>query len=369
MTTIVPGLAKVKHIIAVASGKGGVGKSTVTTNLAHALKRQGFKVGLLDGDIYGPSQASMMGKKDGPKAEGNFVHPIENNGIKFISMASMNPGGGALILRAPMAIKAVSQLIGGVIWGELDYLLIDLPPGTGDIQLTLAQQARLSAAIIVTTPQKVAVDIAKKGLEMFQTLNVPILGVIENMSGFVCSHCNEETEIFKQGGGKQLANLMDLRFLGAIPLDPRIVMNSDEGTSIIEEDPKSKVAQAFISLADSVVKNIEGLQNQANLIEPSQIRIFEDSGVMEVKWNDGATIKYNPYKLRLECPCASCVDENTGKKLISPEKVSMDIKVNAARGVGRYGLALTFSDSHSTGIFKFTKLRAMTGETEQELSL
>ena len=196
-----PGLSGVKNIIAVASGKGGVGKSTVSANLAVALAQAGHKVGLMDADIYGPSQPGMFGSDNvQPEVINNLLKPKRNHGVDFISMGLLVGDDTPVIWRAPMAMKMIQQFINSVMWGELDYLLIDLPPGTGDVQLTLAQQASLTGAVIVTTPQQVALGIAKKGLKMFEQVKVPIVGIIENMSGFTCSHCGELTEVFKGGG-------------------------------------------------------------------------------------------------------------------------------------------------------------------------
>ncbi len=201
-----PGVDGVKNIIAIASGKGGVGKSTVSTNLAYALKEAGFKVGLMDADIYGPSQPGMLGAElEPPRVVGGQLKPTSRYGMSFISMGLFLGGGGPVIWRAPMAMKMVQQFIGNVLWGDLDFLLIDLPPGTGDVQLTLAQQAHLTGAVIVTTPQEVALGVARKGLKMFEQVNVPIIGIIENMSGFICAHCGKETAIFGSGGGQRMA--------------------------------------------------------------------------------------------------------------------------------------------------------------------
>ena len=370
MSDLQPGLGGIKYIVAVASGKGGVGKSTVTTNLAVALAKSGHKVGVMDGDLYGPSQPGMIGSNEAPKGHNGSILPIEKDGIKFISMASMNQSGGAVVMRAPLAIKAISQFLGGVVWGELDYLLIDLPPGTGDIQLTLAQQARLSGAIIVTTPQRVAVDIAKMGLEMFTSVNVPILGIVENMSGFVCPSCNETTHIFQSGGGQKLANDLGLAFLGGIPLDPQIMMSGDDGKPVLESAPESAPAKAFNELAGRLHDRVVSSEKMMNELEPTKINVYDQTpSALELFWKDNSTVKVDAYKLRLACPCASCVDENTGERLIKPESVSLDIRITGARGVGRYGVALTFSDGHGTGIYKFSKLKDMKPEQTPELSV
>lgn len=362
---ITPGISQVKHIIAVASGKGGVGKSTVTTNLAVALAQQGYKVGLIDADIYGPSQPAMLGEHKAPKGINGHISPLEIHGIKFISMGVLNPRGGAVVMRAPLATKAITQFLVGVVWGELDFLLIDLPPGTGDIQLSLAQQARLSGSIIVTTPQKVAREISRKALEMFENLNIPTLGVVENMSGFTCSHCNQTTAIFKQGGGKSLGEELNVTYLGAIPLDPAIMQSGDDGVPVVVANPESHSAQCFQLLVKKLVATIDDLQKNYTMLEPEHMKVFQDTGKLEILWQDKSSTNVDPYTLRLNCPCASCVDEITGKRILDPSKVSLDIKILGARNVGRYGLAVNFSDGHNTGIYKFKNVKSLMNSNDE----
>lgn len=357
-----PGLDSAKNIIAVASGKGGVGKSTVTTNLAFALKEQGFSVGVIDGDIYGPSQPGLLGSSEKPTGEGGFILPVEKDGVKFISMGVMNTSGKAMIMRAPLAIRALSQFLSGVLWGELDYLLIDLPPGTGDIQLTLAQQARLTGAIIVTTPQRVALEISRNGLEMFKTVNVPILGIVENMSGFSCKSCGETTPIFKTGGGEKLAATEGVPYLGAIPLDPEIMASGDEGVNLITHHKGQGPAKAFIDLAEEVKKN--QVQAKLETSEPTGIEVV--NGKLEVKWEEGQLTPYETFDLRLACPCANCVDENTGVQILQPEQIKTDISVVGHQLVGRYGMSIHFSDGHNTGIYKFSKLKDIKDGSRQD---
>jgi len=351
-----PGLSQIKHIIAVGSGKGGVGKSSVSSNLATALGDLGYKVGLLDADIYGPSQPGMLGADEGIKTEGNLLHPAEKNGIKFISMGLLLPQGGPVIWRAPMAIKMIQQFLGGVIWGELDVLLIDLPPGTGDVQLTLAQQASLSGAIIVTTPQDVALDIAKKGLTMFRELNIPILGIVENMSGFTCSHCGEVTEIFKTGGGEKLASELKVPFLGPIPLDPEIMKCGDAGIPLVLKHKDSGPSKAFFNLAENLFSGIEKLAKEGQFVEPESVNMV-DGGKMIINWNDDHRGEHTAYTLRLNCKCATCVEEHSHKKILDVNAVPLDIKILNIRPVGRYGLNVRFSDGHGTGIYKHVALR------------
>jgi len=354
---ITPGLGQIKNIVAIASGKGGVGKSTVTTNMALVLAAKGFTVGVIDADLYGPTQPGLLGNSEVPQSQGGYMLPIDQHGVKFISMGALNPTGGAMVVRAPIAIKAIQQFLTGVLWGELDFLLIDLPPGTGDIQLTLAQQARLSGAIIVTTPQKVAVEIAKKGLLMFQTVNVPILGIVENMSGMVCAKCNEVTNVFGKGGGETLSEDMDVPFLGGVPLDPKIMMSGEEGIPLVLKEAESLAKEAFINLANKLVEGIIACQAKNADIEPEKVKLAD--GNVDIQWKDGSFSKLSAVDLRLACPCASCIDENTGKPLLDPLSVSLDIIIQGQRPVGRYGLAFNFSDGHNTGIYKLTKMKEM----------
>ncbi len=357
-----PGLDSAKNIIAIASGKGGVGKSTVTTNLAFALKEKGYSVGVIDGDIYGPSQPGLLGSNERPKAEGGFILPIEKDGVKFISMGVMNTSGKAMIMRAPLAIRALSQFLSGVLWGELDYLLIDLPPGTGDIQLTLAQQARLTGAIVVTTPQRVALEISRNGVDMFRTVNVPILGIVENMSGFSCKSCGETTPIFKTGGGEKLASTEEVAYLGAIPLDPEIMASGDEGVNLITHHKGVGPAKAFMDLADTVIKGQEAAKSDT--AEPHSIEVV--NGKVQIEWEAGSPKTYETFDLRFACPCANCVDENTGVQILKAEQIATDISVTRHQLVGRYGMAIHFSDGHNTGIYKFSKLKEMESGSRQD---
>lgn len=247
----------VDHVVAVASGKGGVGKSTVAANLAISLAALGHDVGLLDADIYGPSVPTMFGIQERPRVRENRVHPFERYGVKLMSLGFVVDPDTPVVWRGPMVMKALQQLLGDVEWGSLDYLVADFPPGTGDAQLTMSQKIPMAGAIIVTTPQDVALIDARKGLGMFHKVQVPVLGIVENMSGFVCPHCGEETAIFKEGGGRRTAEALETSFLGKIPLDPAIVVGGDEGEPIVAADPDGPHAAAFRSVAEQVVSAVE----------------------------------------------------------------------------------------------------------------
>jgi ATP-binding protein involved in chromosome partitioning len=252
----------VRNVIAVASGKGGVGKSTVTLNLAVALAETGARVGLLDADIYGPSIPLMIGAKEKPVTEAGRIEPVVKNGIKIMSMGFLVPENQPIVWRGPMIHGALTQFLTQVNWGELDYLLIDMPPGTGDAQLSISQSAPLSGALIVTTPQEVSLLDARKGLRMFQNVKVPILGVIENMAGFVCGHCEEVTPIFRVGGGDKIAQEMGVSLLGSIPLDPRIAEGGDKGTPIVSAHPAAEVSKIYKKLAGDVAAQLSVYQAQ-----------------------------------------------------------------------------------------------------------
>ena len=245
----------VRYVIAVASGKGGVGKSTVSANLALALAALGHTVGLLDADIYGPSQQIMMGTGDNPVGdpEGK-IHPVEApGGVKVMSFGFLVDPDQPVIWRGPMLQKALEQFVGDVLWGELDYLVVDLPPGTGDVALTLCQNVPMAGVVIVTTPQDVALVDARKSLHMFRKLEVPVLGIVENMSVYECPECGHIEHIFGAGGGRRTADELGVPLLGSIPLDPAIVTGGDSGNPVVAERPDSPAGRAFTELARDLV--------------------------------------------------------------------------------------------------------------------
>jgi ATP-binding protein involved in chromosome partitioning len=247
-------LPGVKHVVAVASGKGGVGKSTVSTNLALALAQLGRRVGLLDADIYGPSIPIMMGV-EGTFDANSTAFPLDRHGIKLMSMGFLVKPETAMIWRGPMVHKYLTAFLTQIDWGTLDYLIIDLPPGTGDAQLTLTQTAPLSGAVIVTTPQDVSLIDARKGLEMFRQVRVPVLGIVENMSYFIAGD-GKRYEIFRHGGGKKLALEAGVAYLGDIPIDPQVAECGDTGDPIVHKYPESPVSKAYLALAATVSEQI-----------------------------------------------------------------------------------------------------------------
>jgi ATP-binding protein involved in chromosome partitioning len=264
--SVVPG---VKNTIAVASGKGGVGKSTVAVNLAVALARSGARVGLIDADIYGPSIPLMMNVQSQPRAyqENGKTRllPTESYGVQLMSIGFLIDPEDALIWRGPMASGALKQFLTDVDWGELDYLLFDMPPGTGDIQLTLSQSLPLTGAVIVTTPQDIALADARKGIKMFEKVSVPILGIVENMSYYVCSHCGVRDEIFNYGGGRKTAEELNVPFVGEIPITTQVRIGGDTGVPIVEMAPDSAVAMSFVETAMALAGQIA----EKNLTQPT----------------------------------------------------------------------------------------------------
>ncbi len=249
----------VKNIVAIASGKGGVGKSTVSANIACALAQMGATVGLMDADIYGPSIPIIMGIEDKQPLvdeKKEKMLPIEQYGVKVMSMGFLQPGGAAVIWRGPMVAKAVQQFLRDVEWGEIDYLIVDLPPGTGDAQLTLAQAIPLSGAVVVMTPQDLAAAVAVKAVSMFRRLDVPILGIVENMSYFLCPTCNSRHHVFSHGGGQQAAEALDVPFFGGIPLALDIGAEADEGTPSVIASPNGPYAQVFREVAERIAQAV-----------------------------------------------------------------------------------------------------------------
>ncbi len=254
-------LPGVSSIIAVGSGKGGVGKTTLAVNLAIALARMGFKVGLLDADVYGPNVPLMLGTTVAPQVVGeDRILPPERYGLKVISVGFLSPGDKPLVWRGPMLHSIIKQFLGQVVWGELDYLVVDLPPGTGDVVISLVQTVPLSGAVVVTTPSDVSLQDARKAIEMFRQVKVDILGIVENMAAFLCPHCHQEIDIFSKGGGERTAKQFDVPFLGSIELDPDIRKAGDSGAPIVLEGDQSPHARSLFKFARHVVDRVSEVQ-------------------------------------------------------------------------------------------------------------
>ena len=388
-------LPGIRHIIAVGSGKGGVGKSTVAVNLSFALQQIGGRIGLVDADVLGPSIPGMLGVPTGqPPAmtpDGKIV-PVERDNLKVMSMGMLTDDDSPAILRGPMVSKYLQMFIGGVKWGTLDYLILDLPPGTGDTQLTLAQQFPLSGAVIVTTPQDVSLKIARRGLRMFEQVHVPILGIIENMSTFTCPHCGNATDVFRHGGGQRMSRELGVPFLGSIPLDAEIVEAGDEGRPIILSKPNSVAAKAYLAIATELAGQLQGHPTaalkpftwnwDANEGEPtwveSAIRASgsrstaigfrrRDARTLSVLWEDGHKNDFDVRDLRLACRCAMCVEEMSERPLLDPKSVRLDVAPRTVNSVGNYAIQFHWNDGHSTGIYSFEHLRALAGRGTTEV--
>jgi ATP-binding protein involved in chromosome partitioning len=256
-------VAGVKHIIAVASGKGGVGKSTTAVNLALALAAEGWRVGILDADVYGPSMPRLLGLTGRPESEGRTIIPMEAYGLKVMSMGFLVEERTAMVWRGPMVMSALQQMLRDVAWGDLDCLVVDMPPGTGDAQLTIAQSAPLAGAVIVSTPQDLALIDARRGITMFEKTEVPVLGIIENMSYFLCPHCGGRSDVFGHGGARKEAEEMGVPFLGEAPLDMAIRETSDAGKPIVATQPDSSFAQVYRTIARAVKARLEGVPQRA----------------------------------------------------------------------------------------------------------
>ncbi|MBS1983932.1 MAG: P-loop NTPase [Bdellovibrionales bacterium] len=355
-------LAGVKHVIAVGSGKGGVGKSTTAVNLAMALHKLGAKVGLMDADIYGPSVPKILGGKEYPGQDEKTgrVQPPSVHGVKLMSMGLLG-GDAPVVWRGPMASKAVSQFLGDVDWGELDYLIVDLPPGTGDIQITLAQAARLSGAVVVMTPQALATDIAKRGLKMFQQVRVPVIGIVENMSEYHCPHCGHASHLFSRGGGNEVAKDLNLPLLASFPFDPTLVEEGDAGNPVVISRPESESAKRYLDLARAMAAELSTMLSGGRVEKPVVVTMEPNAQarMFKVTWNDGKQSVVSFKDLRFHCPCAACVDENTGVRQIKKESIRDDVHPSKVQTVGNYALAIHWSDGHQTGLYSYDYLRRL----------
>lgn len=354
----------IQSIIGIAAGKGGVGKSCVTVNLALALQKLGFKIGIIDADIYGPSLRRMLPEEKLPIQNKDRIIPAVCKGIKLISMAYFRREDEAAVVRAPIANGIIQQFLKNVDWGELDYLLIDFPPGTGDIQLTLSQNAQLSGAIMVTTPQEVALLDVRKAMHLFYQVKVPIIGIVENMSFFQVPGSDQKVYPFGQGGGNNLAKESGFSLLGEIPIHAEISRSGDNGSSLFEENnPEAQTAaNLFIEIAKTFIGHLKVL-NKRKLSEVEKI-IQKDRHIFTVEWSDGLQADFRLSNLQRQCPCAGCVDELTGQSLIDKDSIPDDLRATSIETIGRYALKIYFNSGCDKGIYSFEFLRQLAEENK-----
>ena len=358
-TLQVPGI---KHMIAVASGKGGVGKSTVAVNLALALQANGLKVGILDADVYGPSQPRLLGLTGKPEMAGpNRLRPMRAYGLEAMSMGFLVEEDTPLVWRGPMVVSALTQMLRDVAWSELDVLIIDMPPGTGDMQLSMAQQVPLSGAVIVCTPQDLALLDARKGLNMFRKVDVPVLGIVENMSTFICPKCGERTDIFGHGGARREAEKLGLPFLGGVPLDMEIRIRSDEGRPIVATDPDGPHARVFRDIA---ANTWAALQGEAGVrLAPPDLAIAAGGAELSVTFEGGEPFTLTAEMLRVMSPSAEVQGHSPEQRVTVGWK--RNVKIKELRPVGNYAVRIVFDDGHDTGLYAWPYLQTLHDERDK----
>ncbi len=351
----------VRYIIAVASGKGGVGKSTTAVNLALGFQSIGLKAGIMDADVYGPSQPRLLGLSGRPTVTAdNKLRPLEGYGLKCMSMGFMVDEGTPVVWRGPMVVQALNQMLREVDWGELDVLVIDMPPGTGDVQLTMAQQVPLAGAVIVSTPQDLALIDARKGLAMFQRVNVPVLGIIENMSYFLCPKCGERSDIFGHGGAENEAAKLGVPFLGAVPLHMDIRERSDAGKPITATAPASAHAGIYRELA---VRTWAEVQAAAGAAAPApNLDVSPAADSLTVTFGDGERYALSAEMLRVLSPSAE-VQGHTPEQRVTVAK-KRNVKIRELRPVGNYAVKIVFDDGHDTGLYTWDYLAVLGRETD-----
>jgi len=351
-----PGLEKVAHIVAVSSCKGGVGKSTVAVNLAYSLSLLGAKVGLFDADVYGPSLPTMVSPQNRELfMKGDLIQPLDYEGVKLMSFGFVpaGPGGGAAIMRGPMVTQVINQLLTTTEWGELDYLVLDLPPGTGDIQLTLTQLIPITAAVIVTTPQQLSFVDVVKGIQMFDKLKVPTVAVVENMSYFECPGCGQRHHLFGQGAKTRLVEQFGIRHAFEVPLRPEISRLSDSGMPVVLAEREGPAAALYGEIAGAVAREVSTLRFGG--VARPKVAFAADRGI-QITLSDGEQRLIAPAELRRQCRCAHCVEEFTGKPLLKPETVSESIYPRQIQPMGNYAVAVTWSDGHNSSIYPYDLL-------------
>jgi ATP-binding protein involved in chromosome partitioning len=349
-------VAGIKHMIAIASGKGGVGKSTVAVNLALALQANGLKAGVLDADIYGPSQPRLLGLTGKPELAGpNRLRPMRAYGLEAMSMGFLVEEDTPIVWRGPMVVSALTQMLRDVAWSELDVLVIDMPPGTGDVQLSMAQQVPLSGAVIVCTPQDLALIDARKGLNMFRKVDVPVLGIIENMSMFICPKCGERTDIFGHGGARAEAQKLRVPFLGGVPLDMEIRVRSDEGRPIVATDPEGPHARVFRQIAANLW---EALQGEAGVrVSPPQLEIAAGGSELRATFPGSPPFTLAAEMLRVMSPSAEVQGHSPEQRVTVGRK--RNVKIADLRPVGNYAVRIVFDDGHDTGLYAWDYLRTL----------
>jgi Mrp family chromosome partitioning ATPase/DUF971 family protein len=332
------GLKGVKNIIAVSSCKGGVGKSTVAALLARTLNSRGISTGLLDADIYGPSVPTLFNLHD-PDVFSNQqeqILPVDAAGLKLMSFAFLT-GDGPTVLRGPLVSQYIQQLLHGVDWGELDYLILDMPPGTGDIQLTISQSVQIDGAVIVSTPHQLSLTDVRKGILMFDKVNVPVLGVIENMAWFACDDCGKKHYLFGTAGAKNLETMFGLETLAELPITGSLIAEYADETT------------------DAVIRAL-GRKSLEKIVQPE---VLHDAKNITLKWPDGKTATVSNAALRKACSCAVCVDEMTHAPILDPASIPDDIHALSVGVIGNYAITVDWSDGHNTGFFPYKTIKEL----------
>ena len=357
------GVPGVKHIVAVASGKGGVGKSTVAVNLALGFQAIGLKAGIMDADIYGPSQPRLLGIAGQPvHAEGKKLTPMENYGLKAMSMGFMVDEGTPIVWRGPMVVGALNQMLREVTWGDLDVLVIDMPPGTGDVQLTIAQQVPLAGAVIVSTPQDLALIDARKGLAMFKKVSVPVLGIVENMSYFIAPDTGARYDIFGHGGAKAEAERISVPFLGEVPLTMEVRETSDAGRPVTATAPDSASAQAFREIAAKAWAELERAEGRG--MKPPKLDVVHGGEALRVAFATKDEHELPAEFLRVLSPSAEVQGHSKEQRVTVGGK--KNVKIRELRGVGNYAVRIVFDDGHDTGLFTWSYLHMLSLQKDKK---
>lgn len=345
---------QIRHVIAVASGKGGVGKSCIAVNLALSWKERGYRVGLLDADIYGPSLRRMLPEERMARQEENLLFPAQSHGISLLSMAHFRKDPQPIAVRAPIVNRLLKQFLTGVVWGDLDFLVIDFPPGTGDVQLTIGQLVPLTGVVLVTTPQEVAVQDVRKAWALFSQLRIPILGIVENMSYFIPEGSNEKYSPFGQGGGERFAVEAGIPFLGQVPIDPALSRQSDFGEHPYGKEGFHSTGMKALSqmacLLDSQIRE----RNQAPLSSQPSVRSWECPSPFQLRlfWDNQEVTEHSARDLQERCPCAGC--EELRKADAPPSLASPSFRQIIP--IGKYAFQFRFSTGCSNGLFSFESL-------------